>query len=205
MKKADIFIEVRDAWNPKTSENPELLGLLLKGMIRLVIYIKFDFVLNQQAHDRIKELQKIKKTSFLSLEHERAHECQQTTSLHRWASKSIVKDSWSSTHDSWDSKFWQVYNYQHFESTRSWNQSQEKSVARTGGLPCLTRYVFVYDTPGVFIPKIETLLMQLSFAFVIPLEMVSLKQSCYLNFDSTYPISKGYSITSKSTSFHIIC
>ena len=51
MKKADIFIEVRDAWIPKTSENPELLSLLPKGMKRLVIYNKFDLVPNRQALD----------------------------------------------------------------------------------------------------------------------------------------------------------
>ena len=44
LKKVDIFIEVRDARVPKSSQNHELLALLPPGMKRLVVYNKFDLV-----------------------------------------------------------------------------------------------------------------------------------------------------------------
>ena len=56
LKKVDIFIEVRDARIPHTSENQELLALLPKGMKRLVVYNKIDLVPEKQALEEIKKV-----------------------------------------------------------------------------------------------------------------------------------------------------
>jgi len=56
MKKIDIFIEVRDARIPRTSENKELLELIPPKMKRLVVYNKFDLVPEKQAIAQIKKL-----------------------------------------------------------------------------------------------------------------------------------------------------
>lgn len=42
LKKIDVFVEVRDARIPKTSQNSELIALLPEGMKRLVVYNKID-------------------------------------------------------------------------------------------------------------------------------------------------------------------
>lgn len=44
LKKTDVFIEVRDARIPHSSENQELLALLPPNMKRLVVYNKVDLV-----------------------------------------------------------------------------------------------------------------------------------------------------------------
>ena len=56
MKKIDIFIEVRDARIPRTSENQELLSLIPSKMKRLVVYNKFDLVPEKKAVVEIKKL-----------------------------------------------------------------------------------------------------------------------------------------------------
>ena len=42
LKKVNMFIEVRDARIPKTSENKELLELLPQQMKRIVVFNKID-------------------------------------------------------------------------------------------------------------------------------------------------------------------
>lgn len=64
LKKVDIFIEVRDARIPRTSENPELLALLPPKMKRLVVYNKIDLVPEKQAILEIKKLHEETKIPF---------------------------------------------------------------------------------------------------------------------------------------------
>ena len=44
LKNTDVFIEVRDARVPRSSENKELVQMLPRGMKRLVVYNKVDLV-----------------------------------------------------------------------------------------------------------------------------------------------------------------
>ena len=58
MKKSDVFLEVRDARVPCSSQNSELLLTLPPGMKRLVLYNKFDLVPEKQALEEIRKLHK---------------------------------------------------------------------------------------------------------------------------------------------------
>ena len=44
LKKVDVFVEVRDARLPRSSENPDLIEQIPAQMKRLVVYNKFDLV-----------------------------------------------------------------------------------------------------------------------------------------------------------------
>ena len=67
LKKVNIFIEVRDARVPVTSENPDLIELLPPGMKRLVVYNKFDLVPDKRALECIKQLHADSKLPFYHL------------------------------------------------------------------------------------------------------------------------------------------
>ena len=53
-KKVDVFLEVRDARLPLTSENPDLIEQLPYNMKRLVVYNKFDLVPQRKVNDLLK-------------------------------------------------------------------------------------------------------------------------------------------------------
>lgn len=57
-KKIDAFIEVRDARMPKSSVNPDLIGILPPGMKRLIVYNKIDLVPARKTVELLKELHK---------------------------------------------------------------------------------------------------------------------------------------------------
>lgn len=67
LKKTDIFIEVRDARVPRSSENPELLALLPPKMKRLVVYNKVDLVPEKQALEEIRKLHAETRVPFMHL------------------------------------------------------------------------------------------------------------------------------------------
>ena len=56
-KKVNLFIEVRDARIPCTSQNHELLSLLPQQMKRIVVYNKMDLAQQKRSVELIKELQ----------------------------------------------------------------------------------------------------------------------------------------------------
>ena len=67
LKNTDVFIEVRDARIPRSSENKELLDLLPKGMKRIVVYNKVDLVPEKQALEEIRRLHDQTKVPFFHL------------------------------------------------------------------------------------------------------------------------------------------
>ena len=67
LKKVDVFIEVRDARLPKSSENPDLIAILPEGMKRLVIYNKIDLVPARKASDLLKEMHKDDGIPYMTL------------------------------------------------------------------------------------------------------------------------------------------
>ena len=67
LKKTDIFIEVRDARVPRSSENKELLELLPPGMKRVVLYNKIDLVPEKQAIEEIRKLHAETKVPYFHL------------------------------------------------------------------------------------------------------------------------------------------
>lgn len=67
LKKTDIFIEVRDARIPRSSENKELIELLPPGMKRLVLYNKVDLVPEKKALEEIRKLHEETKVPFFHL------------------------------------------------------------------------------------------------------------------------------------------
>lgn len=67
LKKTDVFIEVRDARIPRSSENQDLLALLPPNMKRLVVYNKVDLVPEKLALEEIKKLHAETKVPFFHL------------------------------------------------------------------------------------------------------------------------------------------
>ena len=67
LKKTDIFIEVRDARIPRSSENPELLALLPPKMKRLVVYNKVDLVPERIFMEEVRKLHAETKVPFFHL------------------------------------------------------------------------------------------------------------------------------------------
>lgn len=67
LKKTDIFIEVRDARIPRSSENKELIELLPPGMKRLVLYNKIDLVPDKKALEEIRKLHEETKVPFFHI------------------------------------------------------------------------------------------------------------------------------------------
>ena len=67
LKNTDVFIEVRDARIPRSSENKELIELLPSGMKRLVLYNKIDLVPEKQAIEEIRRLHEETKVPYFHL------------------------------------------------------------------------------------------------------------------------------------------
>lgn len=67
IKGCDVFIEVRDARIPKTSQNDELIELIPPGMKRLVLYNKVDLVPPRKALEKIKELHQETKIPYMHI------------------------------------------------------------------------------------------------------------------------------------------
>jgi len=67
LKKTDIFIEVRDARIPRSSENADLLALLPPKMKRLVVYNKIDLVQEKVALEEIRKLHEETKVPYFHL------------------------------------------------------------------------------------------------------------------------------------------
>ena len=65
--KIDVFVEVRDARLPRTSENPELLATLPHNLKRLVVYNKLDLVPARKAQDLMKSLHEKSDVPYLAL------------------------------------------------------------------------------------------------------------------------------------------
>ena len=165
-KKTDIFIEVRDARLPRSSENPELLALLPPGMKRLVIYNKVDLVPEKLALAEIRKLHEETKVPFFHLSTKQNLNINklltfiqtkanpQFKTVGAWLMIGGVPNVGKST----------IIN-----SLRTKDKEiahTKKSGARTGGVPCVTKSVtgfkirsdpptYVHDTPGIIIPKIE--------------------------------------------------
>lgn len=53
-KKINMFIEVRDARVPQTSQNPELISMIPEGKKRLVVYNKIDLANEKKSLEIIK-------------------------------------------------------------------------------------------------------------------------------------------------------
>jgi len=56
LKKVNLFIEVRDARIPVTSQNKELLALLPAQMNRVVVYNKMDLAQQKRSVELMKEI-----------------------------------------------------------------------------------------------------------------------------------------------------
>jgi ribosome biogenesis GTPase A len=56
LKKANMFLEVRDARIPLTSANPELTALLPSSMKRLVVFNKIDLAQEKKTLAIIKQI-----------------------------------------------------------------------------------------------------------------------------------------------------
>lgn len=67
LKKIDVFIEVRDARIPKTSENPDLIAILPPNMKRLVVYNKIDLVPARKTLELVKSIHEVSKLPYMTL------------------------------------------------------------------------------------------------------------------------------------------
>ena len=166
IKKCDIFIEVRDARIPKTSENPELLALIPSKLKRLVVYNKFDLVPERQALEEIKKVHAENQLPFYHLSPKQnvninrlvsfidANANPQFNTVGAWLMIGGVPNVGKST----------IINS--LRSKDAEVSHTKKSGAKTGGVPCITKSisgfkikseppVYMSDTPGIIIPKIE--------------------------------------------------
>ena len=191
LKKVNIFIEVRDARIPRTSENPELLALLPSNMKRLVVYNKIDLVPEKQALDEIKKLHTSNQLPFYHLSTKQNVNINklltfidnnanpQFKTVGAWLMIGGVPNVGKST----------IINS--LRSRDAEVNHSKKSGARTGGTPCITRSVsgfkiktdppvYVSDTPGIIIPKIENPLdaMKLSLCNCIRDGILEMEMLC---------------------------
>lgn len=67
LKKTDIFIEVRDARVPRSSQNEELLALLPTKMKRLVVYNKVDLVPERIFLEEVRKIHNESKIPYFHL------------------------------------------------------------------------------------------------------------------------------------------
>ena len=166
LKKTDIFIEVRDARLPRTSENAELLALLPKGMKRLVVYNKIDLVPEKTALEEIRKLHEETKVPFFHLS------VKQNVNINKLVTFIQAKaNPQFKTVGAW-LMIGGVPNVGKSTIINSLRQKDseiahtKKSGARVGGVPCVTKSItgfkirtdpptYVHDTPGIIIPKIE--------------------------------------------------
>ena len=170
LKNTDVFIEVRDARVPRSSENKELVQMLPRGMKRLVVYNKVDLVPEKQALEVIRKLHAETKVPFFHLS------TKQNVNINKLLSFIESKASPQfKTVGAW-LMIAGVPNVGKSTIINSLRQKDaeightKKSGARTGGIPCVTKSVsgfkiksdpptYVHDTPGIIIPKIEDTLV----------------------------------------------
>jgi ribosome biogenesis GTPase A len=179
-KKVDVFVEVRDARIPKTSENPELIATIPHGMKRLVVYNKLDLVPQRKATELIKQLHENhvdKDVPYLLLStKDNINIGKMITFITKnaqpkfktvggWLMIGGVPNVGKST----------IIN-----SLRKRDSSighTKKSGAKTGGVPCITKTIsgfkiisdpptYMTDTPGIFIPSLTDTESGLKFCAV---------------------------------------
>ena len=170
LKKADLFIEVRDARIPVTSHNKDLFDLIkdrTPNMKRLVVFNKMDLANETKTLSLIKQLKS---------EDDKLNTVQISTKKNQNVGKMLT--------------FIQSNVSPQFKTVGAWvlvggipnvgkstiinalrrkdeqiNHSK-KSGARVGGVPCITKSItgfkivsdpptFMMDTPGIIIPKIR--------------------------------------------------
>ena len=67
IKKADMFLEVRDSRIPYTSHNEELLSMIPKSMKRIIIFNKIDLANEKQTLAMIKDIKEKEKADTIHI------------------------------------------------------------------------------------------------------------------------------------------
>jgi len=165
-KKIDVFIEVRDARIPITSQNTDLIELLPERTKRIVVYNKIDLVPDKAALEKIKKLHAETKIPFMHLStKENININKLKTFIQQKASPEFkTVGSWLMIGGIPNVGKSTIINS--LRKRDSEVNHTKKSGARTGGVPCVTKAVsgfkiitdpptYLKDTPGIIIPKIN--------------------------------------------------
>jgi len=166
-KKVNLFIEVRDARIPVTSQNHQLIELLPQQMKRVVVYNKMDLANQKTTLELINQIHEqdglpwihtsTKTNSNISKLLKKVAETspQKFKTVGTWAMIGGVPNIGKST----------LINALRAKDTDIKSKSS-RAGARTGAGPCLTKSIsgfkvvsdplmYLVDTPGIIVPKIR--------------------------------------------------
>ena len=176
IKKADLFIEVRDSRIPLTSHNPELIRILPQRMKKIVVFNKIDLANENKTMGIIKHVKELNKQQYADMVHVSTKKGINISRLltlisqHAAGAKFKTVGSWvmiGGIPNVGKSTIINSVRRKDGDAQKKGEKTKKKKGgAKVGGIPCITKSItgfkiiadpatYMIDTPGIILPRIQ--------------------------------------------------